>query len=97
MLHQGRQTLERQNTQAPWDQGCERAAPCNGDAGEAGQAPRTKPSKLSGTGEEDLGVAAEERTGRALRKYSGNRNHYESSRSTEAKKTVMVLHLSDGK
>lgn len=30
MLHQARQTLVRQDTQAPRDQGCNRAAPARG-------------------------------------------------------------------
>ena len=97
MLHQARQTLERQDTQAPGDQGCNRAAPGKGNAGEAGQAPRTKPSKPSGTGEGDLGVSAEEGTGKAPRRYGENSNRYQSLRPTEAKTTAIVWYLSVGK
>lgn len=97
MLHQARQTLERQDTQAPGDQGCNRAAPGKENAGEAGRASRTKPSKPSGTGEGDLGVSAEEGTGKAPRRYRGNSNHYQFLRPTEAKTTVIVWYLLAGK
>lgn len=75
MLHQARQTLEKQDTQAPWDQGCSRAAPGNRNAGEAGEASRIKPYKPSGT-EKDLEVSPEEETQKAPRRYGENSNRY---------------------
>lgn len=66
------------------------AAPGKANAGEAGQAPRTKPSKPSGTGKGDLGVSTEEGTGKAPRRHGENSNHYQYPRPTEAKKTMIM-------
>lgn len=80
MLHQARQTVVRQDTQAPGDRGCSRAAPGKGNDGEARGTPRTKPSKRSATAEGDLGVSAEERSEEASRRYRENSNHDQSLR-----------------
>lgn len=69
---------------------CLNAAPGKANAGEAGRAPRTKPSKPPGTGEGDLGASVEEGTGKAPRRYGENSNPYQSLGPTEAKTTAIV-------
>jgi len=56
-------------------------APGKANTEEAGQAPRTKPSKPSGRVEGDMAAPAEEATGKAPRRYGRNHSRYQSPRT----------------
>lgn len=87
----------RQDTQAPRDQGCNRAAPGKGNTGDVGQAPGPNlPShQEQGRGIQEYLLKREQEKDQGGR--GGNSNCYQSARPTVAKTTMIVWYLSDGK